>query len=105
MKNVLFVLIIFFLGIGPEPAKAVEPSAQRNTSVVLSKAYTGDLPELQKRRLIRVLTSYNKTSYFVDKGQPRGLVYDAMKEFESEINKKLKTGNSASCCFYPCPPR
>ena len=48
---------------------------------------------MRKRRLIRVLVVYNKTNYFIDKGAPRGITYDAFKMFEDEINKKYKTGN------------
>ena len=53
----------------------------------------GDFDAMKKRRLIRVLVVYNKTNYFIDKGAPRGIVYDAFKMFEDELNKKYKTGN------------
>jgi membrane-bound lytic murein transglycosylase MltF len=59
---------------------------------VLHTNWTGDLDGMQKRRLIRVLTVFSKTYYFVDKGQPRGIVYDSMKQLETALNKKLKTG-------------
>src|SRR5262249_40921507 len=57
------------------------------------KPWTGDLDGMAQRRMIRVLTTYSKTQYFVDKGQPRGTVYDQGKLFEDELNKKLRTGN------------
>jgi membrane-bound lytic murein transglycosylase MltF len=41
-----------------------------------------------KRRIIRVLVPHSKTSYFVEAGQPRGVVYEAFKAFEDQINKK-----------------
>ena len=43
-----------------------------------------------KRRLIRVLTVYSKTSYFVDRGTQRGLAYESFQLFEEDLNKKLK---------------
>jgi membrane-bound lytic murein transglycosylase MltF len=46
-----------------------------------------------KRRRIRVLTTYSKTHYFIDKGQQRGVTYEAFKEFEEVLNTKYKTGN------------
>jgi membrane-bound lytic murein transglycosylase MltF len=57
------------------------------------KKWTGDLDGMVKRRLIRVLTVYSKTFYFLDKDTQRGIVYDSMKAFEDDLNKKLKTGN------------
>lgn len=71
-----------------------QAQSQKTTmaSTITEKILMGDLDELRKRRLIRVLTVYSKTFYFVDKGQPRGIVYDALKEFETELNKKMNTG-------------
>ena len=37
------------------------------------KPWTGDLDGMITRRVIRVLTVYSKTFYFVDKGTPRGV--------------------------------
>ena len=45
------------------------------------------------RRLIRVLTVYSKTTFFVDKGTQLGMVPDAFKLFEDELNKRLKNKN------------
>ena len=30
--------------------------------------------------------TYNRTHYFIDKGQERGLTYESAKLFESELN-------------------
>ena len=57
------------------------------------KPWTGDLDGMVERRMIRVLTTYNKTQYFIDKGTPRGTAYDQGKLLETELNQKLKTGN------------
>ena len=57
---------------------------------------------MKKRRAVRILVVYNKTNYFIDKGAPRGLTYDAFKLFEDEINKKYKTGNlKINVVFFP----
>jgi membrane-bound lytic murein transglycosylase MltF len=53
------------------------------------KPWTGDLDGMLKRRVIRVLTVYSKTFYFVDKGTQRGLTYDIMRLFEEDLHKKL----------------
>jgi len=52
--------------------------------------FTGDLDGMIERRLIRVLMTHSKTNYFVDRGTQRGLVYEAFRLFEDELNKKLK---------------
>ena len=40
----------------------------------LEVAWTGDLDGMIQRRLIRVATTYNRTNYFIDRGQQRGAV-------------------------------
>ncbi len=44
-----------------------------------------------KKRFIRALVVYSPTYYFVDKGTPRGLSYEALTLFEKDLNKALKT--------------
>ena len=57
------------------------------------KPFTGDLDEMIKRRVIRVAVTFNRTHYFIDKGQQRGLAYESIKQFEDDLNADLKTGN------------
>ncbi len=59
---------------------------------ILNK-WTGDLDGMIQRRIIRVLTTYSKTQYFVDQGTQRGLVFDTATQFEENLNKKLKQKN------------
>ena len=61
--------------------------------VLADKPFTGDLDEMVKRRNIRVAVTFNRTHYFIDKGQERGLTYEAVKSFENDLNTDLKTGN------------
>jgi membrane-bound lytic murein transglycosylase MltF len=60
---------------------------------VMDKPFTGDFDELVKRRAIRVGVTYNRTHYFVDEGQERGITFEALKQFETDLNTDLKTGN------------
>jgi membrane-bound lytic murein transglycosylase MltF len=78
----------------PIPVTA-SPLDQLPASVrsVLEKPFTGDLDEMVKRRLIRVGVTYNRTHYFIDRGQERGITYESMKAFENDLNTDLKTGN------------
>jgi membrane-bound lytic murein transglycosylase MltF len=59
----------------------------------LTKPWTGDLSGMVERRMIRVLTTYSKTQYFIDHGTPRGTAYDQGKLLEDELNKRVGTGN------------
>src|SRR5215471_10908895 len=59
----------------------------------IAKKWTGDFDGMIERRLIRVLTTYSKTTFFVDKGTQLGLTAEAFRMFEDDLNKKLKTGN------------
>ena len=59
----------------------------------MDRPFTGDFDEMVKRRAIRVAVTFNRTHYFVDKGQERGITYEALKSFENDLNNELKTGN------------
>jgi hypothetical protein len=41
------------------------------------------------RRLIRILASYSKTFYFVDRGVQRGLIYEIGEMLERDLNKEV----------------
>jgi membrane-bound lytic murein transglycosylase MltF len=73
----------------PSPLDAIPESLR----VVVDKPFTGDFDEMVKRRLIRVGVTFNRTHYFIDKGQERGLTFESLKLFESDLNTRLKTGN------------
>ncbi len=75
-------------------SKAVRAEGQAAVALATAtRQFTGDFDAMVKRRLIRVLTPYSKTGYFVHAGVTRGLVYDLFKKFETDLNLKLKTGN------------
>ena len=66
----------------PEPVRAV-----------IDKPFMGDFDEMVKRRSIRVAVTFNRTHYFLDRGQERGITYESLKSFENDLNTDLKTGN------------
>jgi membrane-bound lytic murein transglycosylase MltF len=78
---------------GAAPGYAQTAGGDRPNVLVdaVTRPWTGDLDGMLTRRVVRVLTPYSRTHYFVDKGQPRGLVYDAAQKLEEEINRRLKT--------------
>jgi membrane-bound lytic murein transglycosylase MltF len=77
-------------------ALAQAPSEKGRTGLDLAAITTpwlGDLEGMADRRLIRVLTVYSKTLYFIDHGQPRGTAYDQGKLLEEALNKTLAKGH------------
>jgi membrane-bound lytic murein transglycosylase MltF len=74
--------------------KTAQPKHDGNLpDTIVSEKWTGDFDGMVKRRRIRVLVPYSKTFYFIDKGQQRGLAYDAFKLFEDDYNKKRPKGS------------
>jgi len=55
----------------------------------ITTPWTGDLDGMIERRMIRVLTTYSKTQYFIDRGTPHGTAYDQGKLLEDTLNAKL----------------
>ena len=53
--------------------------------------HTDDLDEMLKRRNIRALVMIDPIDFFYSNGQPMGIAYEGMREFESFINQKMKT--------------
>ena len=66
------------------------PEAVRNA---MDQPFTDDFDAMVKRRAIRVAVTFNRTHYFIDQGQERGLTYESLKLFENDLNADLKTGN------------
>jgi membrane-bound lytic murein transglycosylase MltF len=59
----------------------------------VTRAWTGDLDGMIERRMIRVLTTFSKTQYFIDRGTPRGTAYDQGRLLEDDLNKQLPPGH------------
>jgi membrane-bound lytic murein transglycosylase MltF len=71
------------------PYDALPPEARG----LLDRPFTGDLDQMVKRRIIRAGVTFNRTHYFIDKGQQRGAAYESLMNFEEALNAQLKTGN------------
>src|SRR4029453_3036675 len=92
----------------PVRAGAQAPTEKGRTGLdltaVLAK-WTGDLDGMEERRTIRVLTAYNRTLYFVDKGTERGTAADQGRLLETELNKTLAKGHlTVNVIFVPVSP-
>jgi membrane-bound lytic murein transglycosylase MltF len=74
-------------------ANAPSVSADQLSIKLEQQPWTGDLPGMINRRVIRVLVPYSRTLYFVDLGgTQRGMSYDFMRAFEDELNSRLERG-------------
>src|SRR5262249_34160108 len=88
----IYLLLIFVL---PTAAQApLQSSAQdHNTELqdlqVRPAPHKGDLDEMDKRRVVRALVTFNRASFFCDNGRPRGMTYDALIDLEKFLNRKL----------------
>ena len=96
-------------GCGKEPTPASDSKAQEDATAATPEPaleladtgiaaaalapWTGDLDGMIERRVIRVLTTYSKTSFFIDQGTQRGLVPETAKLLEDDLNKRLKNKN------------
>lgn len=75
---------------------AVAQSSANTAELALdmpSEAYTDDFDALLKRREIRILVVYNRTQYFIDQGEPKGLSFELTDAFIRQLNKKYRTGS------------
>ena len=55
----------------PSPEDAIPAQAR----TLIDKPFTGDFDAMVKRRVIRAGVVYNRTQYFIDRGQQRGISY------------------------------
>ncbi len=86
----LAIALILLMGLavpGHGPAQIKPPTP---LGAHLKKRYTDDLPGLLKRRYIRVLTTFNKTNFYIAGTKIYGFEYSLMKEFEKYLNRKIK---------------
>ncbi len=79
----LWLFCLFMPGTGAAAEQDIHLS-------VLEQPFTGDLPEMKKRRVIRALVVFGPTDFFFVKGRPSGLQADLLREYEKFINKGVK---------------
>ena len=69
----------------------------------LSEHYRDDLDGLLKRRYVRVLTSLNRTNFFLHNGRAFGYEYEMLKDYEKFLNRGQKKKDLAVVFeFIPC---
>lgn len=83
---------------------AREPSLPLPLASHLSKKYQDDLKGLLAKRLVRVLTTFNRTNFFIAGGRFYGFEYVLLKDYEKLLNKDLKKRELRVVLeFFPVP--
>ncbi len=52
----------------------------------------GDLDEIRKRGVLRVLVTFNRTNFFIGEKRPRGFEYELLTEYEKHLNATSQRG-------------
>lgn len=79
----------------PQPASVSEQPAAPAPTAKFGPVFarrTGDLDEMVKRRNIRAIVLINPIEFFYSNGQPMGAMYEALRELETFVNQRFKTG-------------
>ena len=90
LSSILLVAIIALTVTVPSIVQGGESDSVSKKALVKNEPWIGDFDKMTEKRQIRVLVTYSKTFYFLDRGQQRGITYDLLEEFEKYVNQKLK---------------
>ncbi len=88
--RILLVFVFLFI---PVAALHADESGHDSLSSHLGKAYKDDLEGLLKRHYVRVLTTFNRTNFFLAGGRQHGFEYSLLKGYEKFLNKGKKRGD------------
>ena len=91
VSSILLVGIIALTIAVPSIVPGAESDSASKEALLENEPWIGDFDQMAEKRRIRVLVTYSKTFYFLDRGKQRGITYDLLEEFEKYVNKKLKT--------------
>lgn len=70
----------------------------------IREPHVDDLPEMLRRRTIRVLTTYAPSTYFISYGQSYGFEYRLLKDYEAHLNRRPVYGKLPTIVeFIPIP--
>ncbi|MEJ2188762.1 MAG: hypothetical protein P8Y93_04970, partial [Acidobacteriota bacterium] len=89
----------------PAAAQERETSAVTGPKALdrVEAAFTGDLPEITGRGLLRILISYSRTNYFIDFATARGFEYELLRQYEKHLNQERKVSRRIVFVFIPVP--
>ena len=92
----------------PQDAPSPNAKAPGASSLIMGAPFgihTDDLDAMERRGNIRALVLINPIGFFYDNGQPMGIMYEALRAFETYVNEKLKTSSiKVQVTFIPVRP-
>ncbi|ROS07217.1 membrane-bound lytic murein transglycosylase MltF [Raoultella sp. BIGb0399] len=89
LATLLFTAVVYAAPAEKKPPSDEERETLEVHTEEMLKPWKGDLPGMLDRRVIRVLTTYSKTFFFIDKGTQRGATHDIFIEYERSLNQQL----------------
>lgn len=89
INSKLFWVVILSISLLACNSKQNKKSSNGQDGIVIS-----DLTQIQENGVIRVVTNYNSTNYFVYKGQPLGYQYELLQQFSNFMGIKLEVSVS-----------
>ncbi len=75
---------------GRPEVSAADPNRENALFERMREPFHGDLVQLKKKGVIRVLVSYSKTNFFFEMGMYRGFEYELLREWEKGLNKGVR---------------
>jgi membrane-bound lytic murein transglycosylase MltF len=101
VAGLAFVLAVggyyYFLAESEQVSRPAEKARDRAHRLPLdahmAESYTDDLPGLLQKRYIRVLTTLNRTNFFVSDGHLVGFEYSLLKGYEKFLNSDIHKKN------------
>ncbi len=110
-------ILVCSRGSSPAQQKSSQaPAAQKSTAQppvsgdddilpIMKTPWKGDLDEMAKRRIVRVLVPFRRPEFFYMEGRPVGILQEAFQELETVLNSKYKTtaANRIIVGLWPTP--
>jgi membrane-bound lytic murein transglycosylase MltF len=80
-------------------------SVDEDLPPIVKTPWKGDLDEMVKRRVVRVMVPFRRPEFFYMEGRPVGILQEAFQELEAVLNKKYKTtaANRIIVALLPTP--
>src|SRR5512136_3057718 len=105
---VLVCLGVCSTGLLPGAQKNAAPqvaAGDEDLPPIIKTPWKGDLDEMAKRRVVRVLVPFRRPEFFYMEGRPAGILQEAFQEVETVLNKKYKTtaANRILVALLPTP--
>lgn len=83
----MFIALIYFaLFVSCHSEKKAKKNASASKKILVQR----DLNDIKEDGILKVLTTYSGTSYFLYKGQPMGYEYELLKRFSQHLGLELK---------------